>query len=346
MSAPLISVVMPVYNGERFVVEAVRSILAQTCRDFECIVVDDGSTDKTAELLAAEQAADARLVVHRQPSNMGFRTALNTGCALARGELVARMDADDVSLPTRLERQVGFLQANPTVGVVGSAVQLIDAQGVRGRVKSFPLTGGLVAWSMLFFNSLAHPSVMLRRRVLEAAGFYPAGCAGGTEDYALFLEISRTWRLANLDDVLLLYRVWGGNMTKTAWDVQERDAIRLILQFLATRFDVVLTADEATALRGLSRDQYPGDPREAARLGSLIERLVPVYVEHFSADAADAQAIRHDAGIRLWLLSALALRRGSPASLSLAAKAFATSPSSLGSFVAKAARRLTERSRR
>ena len=109
MSAPLVSVVMPVYNGEAFIVDAVRSILAQTLRDFELIVVDDGSTDKTAELLAAERSADARLVVHTQPSNMGFRTALNTGCALARGAFVACMDADDVSLSDRLERQVAFL---------------------------------------------------------------------------------------------------------------------------------------------------------------------------------------------------------------------------------------------
>src|SRR5690349_19913154 len=109
---PLVSVVIPVYNGERFVVEAVLSILAQTFRDLECIVVDDGSTDRTPELLAIEQTGDPRLVVHRQPTNMGFRAALNTGCALARGELVARMDADDVSLPNRLERQVQFLRAH------------------------------------------------------------------------------------------------------------------------------------------------------------------------------------------------------------------------------------------
>src|SRR5262245_39958720 len=118
MSAPLVSVVMPAYNGERFVVEAVRSILAQTFRDFELIVVDDGSTDRTAELVAAEQSRDPRVVVHRQPSNQGFRIALNAGCALARGELIARMDADDVSLPERFERQVAFLRAHPEVGVV------------------------------------------------------------------------------------------------------------------------------------------------------------------------------------------------------------------------------------
>ena len=341
MTAPLVSAVMPVYNGERFVVEAVRSILAQTLGDFECVVVDDGSTDRTAKLLEAEQALDSRLVVHRQPSNLGFRTALNTGCALARGEFIARMDADDISEPTRFERQVAFLRAHPEVGVVGSAMQFIDDRGVRGRVKSYPAGGGLAAWSMLFFNSLGHPSVMMRRALLQAAGWYPAGCAGGTEDYAIFLDLSWKSRVANLPEVLLLYRVWGGNMTHTKWEAQEGDAVRLLRAFAASSLGIDLTPDDAFAMRGLARDQYPTDARAAARLGSLIEKLLPHYVDLFRDSPHDVREIRTDAGIRLWLLSALALRRASPQSLSLAAKAFTTSPMSLGAFVAKVAGRLT-----
>jgi len=343
MTAPLVSAVMPVYNGERFVLEAVRSILAQTLRDFECIVVDDGSTDGTAKLLEAEQARDPRLVVHRQPSNTGFRTALNTGCMLARGELIARMDADDISVPTRFERQVAFLNAHPEVGVVGSAMQIIDDHGARGAVKSYPAGSGLAAWSMLFFNSLGHPSVMVRRALLEAAGWYPEGCAGGTEDYAIFLDLSWTSRIANLPDVLLLYRVWGGNMTQTKWEAQESDAVRLLRTFVAGSLGIELTPDDARAMRGLARDQYPGHAATAGRLGSLIEQLLPHYVARFRDSPREVHEIRTDAGIRLWLLSAVALRRVSPQSVSLAAKAFTTSPTSLGAFIAKVGRRLTER---
>ncbi len=334
---------MPVYNGERFVVEAVRSILAQTFGDFECVVVDDGSTDRTAKLLAAEQARDSRLVVHRQPSNLGFRTALNIGCTLARGELIARMDADDISEPTRFERQVAYLQTHPDVGVVGSAVQFIDDRSVRGRVKRYPPGSGLAAWSMLFFNSLGHPSVMIRRGLLEAAGWYPAGCVGGTEDYAIFLELSWKSRVANLPEVLLLYRVWGGNMTHTKWEAQEGDAVRLLRAFARSSLGIDLTANDAIAMRGLARDQYPTDAQASARLGSLIEQLLPHYVDKFRDSPRDVREIRTDAGIRLWLLSALALRHASPQSLSLAAKAFTTSPMSLGAFVAKIGARLTQR---
>src|SRR5262249_47638860 len=119
---PRVSVVMPVYNGERFVLEAVQSILAQTYRDFELIVVDDGSTDGTAGLLGRAQSADPRMIVHRQRGNMGFKAALDAGFGRAKGEFIARLDADDVSLPERLERQVAFLDGRADVGAVGSAV--------------------------------------------------------------------------------------------------------------------------------------------------------------------------------------------------------------------------------
>jgi len=338
-----VSVVMPVYNGERFVGEAIESILGQTYRDLELIVIDDGSSDRTPDVIAHYARRDARVIAKHHPVNRGFAEALNTGCREARGTFIARMDADDVSLPQRFERQIAYLRAHPDVGAVGSAMQIIDDRGVRGRVKSYPLGSGQAAWSMLFFNSLAHPSVMMRRTLLEAAGWYPAGCVGGTEDYAVFLGLSWESRIANLPEVLLLYRVWGGNMTQTKWDAQEGDAVRLLRAFARSSLGIELTADDAIAMRGLARNHYPRDARAAARLGSLIEQLVPRYVDRFDDSPFDVREIRTDAGVRLWLLSALALRRASPQSLSLAAKAFTTSPTSLGAFVAKVGKRLNER---
>src|SRR5947207_2799562 len=179
--APVISVVMPVYNGERFVGEAVESILAQTYGDFELLIVDDGSTDRTAEILSAFAERDPRVIVQTHATNAGFRDALNDGCRAARGTFVARMDADDVSLPHRFAAQIQALAQDPRIGVIGSCVQLIDERGKPARIRPVPIQPALVAWSMLFFNSLVHPAVMMRRDVLEAAGYYPSGCAGGTE---------------------------------------------------------------------------------------------------------------------------------------------------------------------
>ena len=334
---------MPVFNGERFLGEAIDSILGQSFRDFECIVVDDGSTDRTPDLLAATQARDPRVVVHRQRGNTGFRSALNAGCALARGEFIARMDADDVSLPTRLDRQIAFLRTYPRVGAVGSAVQLIDERGTRGRVKTYPSGSGLAAWSMLFFNSLAHPTVTMRRAVLESIGFFPAGCAGGTEDYAVFLDFSRKSRLANLSEVLLWYRVWGGSMTHVKWEVQERDAVRLLQEFLREVFGFELTVEMALSLRGLSRNQYPSQPRDMERIGAMIERLVPLYVSRFADNRLDVRAIRKDASVRLWLLSALAARRSPLQAMSMARRALSLSPLAFAEFLLKVTRRLARR---
>lgn len=342
-TAPAVSVVMPVYNGERFVAEAIGSVLAQTFRDFECIVVDDGSRDGTARLLAEATAKDPRVRVLSHQQNVGFRRALNSGCDIARGEFVARLDADDVCLPQRFERQVAYLKAHPDVAVVGSWVQLVDDRGVRGRVQRYPTQPAMVSWSMLFFNSLAHPSVMIRRSALQAAGGFPDGCEGGTEDYALFLQLSRTTRLANLSEVLLLYRMWPGSMSKTSWERQERDAVRLLRDHADRHLGIALSPDEASALRGLSRDAWPASAAEGEALARLVNRLARVCAPRLPA--SEGGLILNDAGIRTWLLAAVAARRAAVApSLRMAAMAFRTSPSSLPAFLAKVARRISPRS--
>ena len=256
-SVPRVSVVMPIFNEGLLAGESIESVLSQTFTDFEFIIVDDGSTDGTPEILATCAARDARVRVRRLPRNVSFREALNEGCRLARGEFIARLDGDDVCLPNRLAYQVAYLDAHPEVGVVGSAVQLVDKDGVRGRVKRFPDEPSLVAWSMFFFNSVAHPAVMMRREMLDRVGFYPSECAGGTEDYALFTALSRITRLANLSDVLLLHRTWSEIMTHPSWEAQERDACRIASETATACCGVQIPRDHASLLRGLSRDPVP-----------------------------------------------------------------------------------------
>src|SRR5262245_40553428 len=147
---PIVSVVMPVFNGERYLVEAANSIFRQTHPDFEFIIVDDGSTDGTADLLADLRRQDDRVKVITQPHNLGVAAALNAGCQAARGIFVARMDADDVSLPDRFMEQTSFLNRRPDIALVGGAVQLIDQNGRLGRLKSYPTDSALVAWSLNF----------------------------------------------------------------------------------------------------------------------------------------------------------------------------------------------------
>lgn len=204
-SAPAVSVVMSVYNGERFLREAAESVLGQTFQDFEFIIVDDGSTDTSPLTLDAYAKRDQRLRTLRQ-ENRGLVEALNLGCSLARGKYIARMDADDIALRERLMRQVDFMEKHPDVGVVGSAIEVINGGGDSVAVHRYPTNHGEITRGLRKGDCpLVHPTVLIRRQVLDAVGGYRKAMVDA-EDYDLWLRIAARSQLANLDAVLLKYR--------------------------------------------------------------------------------------------------------------------------------------------
>lgn len=205
-SAPALSVVMPVHNGEDHVMGAVMSILRQSLRDLELLVVDDHSTDATANLLTQLEDPRIRLVPNEGPK--GFSHALNLGIERAKGTYIARMDADDKALPSRLRLQLNFLEQHPDISFVGSGVALNDPEkGLRQDPSFRPASPGHLRWALLFYCALAHPTIVGRRSAFEMLGgydprFFPA------EDYDLWVRaLEVDLRLANLPDVLLHYRV-------------------------------------------------------------------------------------------------------------------------------------------
>jgi len=201
---PRVSVVVPVYNAEAFLAAAINSILTQTFRDFELIAIDDGATDASTDILDRLAQQDDRMIVVHQ-ANGGIVAALNRGLALARGELVARMDADDVACPERLALQTAFLDAHPDVAVVGSAITLIDAQGGTIRDVHYPENPLAAAAFLATGSPLAHPAAMMRRAAVLAVGAYRPAFEYA-EDYDLWLRMAERHSLANLPDRLLLYR--------------------------------------------------------------------------------------------------------------------------------------------
>lgn len=208
-SAPRVSVVMPMYQAERYVAEAVESILAQTFADFELLVFDDGSRDRSREIVHELAAADPRIRLFEE-SHAGYVTWLNRGLELARGELVARMDADDVALPERFERQVRFLDAHPEVVALGTHALCVDSDGDAIEPTAKPLDHEEIDRRHLApgcgGSMITHPTVMLRRRAaLEAGGYRPEAVL--VDDLELFLRLAERGRLANLPDVLLHYRI-------------------------------------------------------------------------------------------------------------------------------------------
>lgn len=197
---------MPLYNARQYVAETVGSVLGQTFTDFEFIVIDDGSTDGSAAEVERAAGGDPRLRLVRQ-ANAGVSAASNRGTELARGEFIARVDADDVCLPPRLEKQVAFLRANPDHVAVGSRVLFIDAEGD----ELFEMPGILLTHEEIDRGLLAvewtilQPAVMIRAEAMRRVGGYRTDLHIH-EDHDLFLKLAEIGKLANLPEVLFKYR--------------------------------------------------------------------------------------------------------------------------------------------
>jgi hypothetical protein len=205
MATPMVSVVMSVFNGERFLREAVESILQQSLREFEFIIIDDGSTDHSAPILDSYQTDDTRVKVYRK-EHSGLIESLNQGCWLTQSNYIARMDADDIASKDRLKRQVAFMDAHPEIGVLGGAVEWIDATGNSLGTYRYPAEDRQIKATLLEGCALWHPTVVLRREAFVLAGGYRSVVVDA-EDYDLWLRIADHFQLANLEAVVLKYRI-------------------------------------------------------------------------------------------------------------------------------------------
>lgn len=242
MRAPRVSVLMPVYNAERYLAQAVKSILDQTFTDFELLIIDDGSTDGSRAILEHYAARDPRIRLVSRP-NTGYVVALNEMIAMARGEFLARMDADDVARPDRLEHQVAFLSEHPEVVCVGGWIQLIDAASRRLTCQQTPTDdASLQDLALQGGMPMGHPTLMYRRRDVEAIGgyrpeFMPA------EDVDLILRIGERGQLAALPRVVIDYRLHNQSISE---------------QRVHQQSNLARTAsDEACDRRGLERRYKP-----------------------------------------------------------------------------------------
>jgi len=221
---------MPVHNGMPYLPQAVESILGQTLRDFEFVIVDDASTDDTAAYLAGLHDDRVR-VIHNQ-ENLGVASSLNKAIGAARGEYLARQDADDVSLPRRLEAQLSYLDRHPEIAVLGTPATYIDGSGNAVGIWTVPSAGIDIKWRLLFDNChcIIHTSAMIRASALRACDGYPqdAGCSLA-EDYALWCRIGRGHGLANLEERLVNFRSHGASVSDRRQDEQREQVRRIAL---------------------------------------------------------------------------------------------------------------------
>src|SRR5262249_2828374 len=224
--SPRVSVLMAVHNGERNLRETIESILNQTFKDFEFLIVNNGSTDKSRELILSYEDSRIRLIDTKH--NIGQTKSLNRGLEMAKGQFIARQDADDISESERLAKQVTFMEMHPDVALLGTWYKKIDANGNEIGHRALPCGDIDIRWGLLFSCPFVHSSVMLRKDiVLERIGFYNEALSY-SQDYDLWYRIAQRLSIANLPEHLVRFRIWASSMTSTYGDrVQEGHRIRV-----------------------------------------------------------------------------------------------------------------------
>ena len=219
---PRISVLMPVYNAERYVAEAIESILKQTFSDFEFIIIDDGSTDNSNQILQYYASQDQRIRLFSR-ENRGLVSTLNEMIGMARGPLLARMDADDISYPDRFAKQVEFLETHQGVACLSGSFELIDGKG-RLLTRLFLPEGDdeIQKMNLAGHTSLCHPCAMIRSKAVIDVGCYDPAYPYA-EDLDLWLRLGEVGSLANLQDCILKYRLHNISVSESRGEEQQRD---------------------------------------------------------------------------------------------------------------------------
>jgi glycosyltransferase involved in cell wall biosynthesis len=320
MSGALVSVVMSVYNGGEYLPAAVESVLGQTYRALELVAIDDGSTDGSGPVLDGYASRDARVrVVHQE--NRGLIASLNRGVGEARGALVARMDADDVSLPDRIEKQVAAFSADSALVFVASDMERINADGSHRSFARVSANGSLAKWLLLFYNSFGgNGHAMFRRADVFVSGGYDVSDEHA-EDYGLLCRLAARGKMAIVHEVLYQYRFHGESVSRQFRSIQMATTEEIARRHL----DRIAVSLEDTTLQHVQRfwlagraQRYTFPPVGVARqvdaaLRSILEASVRTTEISGLSETAAVQAKRAVADRYVRWASSLSLRRDVPA---------------------------------
>lgn len=287
---PEVTVLMPVYNAEEYLCASIDSILAQSYADFEFLILNDGSTDASLDVIRSY--ADSRIRVVNNARNLGLARTLNEGLRLASGELIARQDQDDISHPRRLEQQRVFLAGHPDVALLGTRAWVIDQEGryrglcvtnQRGQYRGladYPCSGEGIRWELLFDNCFIHSSVMFRKNVIrDELGGYDAALSF-CHDYDLWSRVALRHRVANVPQRLVAYRIHSDSMTAVGiQDVVTDENRRVIKRNLDVLFGERSFSDEEASL--IARFRLGFDDAALNAFLMLFARLIERYRQRF-----------------------------------------------------------------
>jgi glycosyltransferase involved in cell wall biosynthesis len=292
---PKITVLMTVYNGELHLREAIESILGQSFDDYEFLIIDDGCTDGSGEIIRSYNDSRIRLIDNE--GNFGQTRSLNHGLRLAKGEFIARQDADDISEPDRLARQVAFMERHRELALLGTAYTEIDFHGTPIGCKLLPSDCMNIRWSLLFFCPFVHSSVMLRRSSISGVMASYDEAYSYAQDYELWSRIAFRLPVANLTESLVRYRITSSSMTATYGSIvdEEIDRIRLanIGRFLGCSEDKNELRSDIRDMTSLFINPWMYErPERAIHSAKMMLRLHQAFCRYYNVGLADSRIQR------------------------------------------------------
>lgn len=295
---PSISVILPVFNGAFYLNEAISSILQQSYQDFELIIINDGSTDDSGSIIEKYLTHDRRIRYFEKKVNSGLIDSLNFGISHAKGEYIARMDADDISLSNRLAFQKKFLDDHQQMGVIGSNVHFINSSGKRIsnfiNNRTLPKTAQQISWTMCFTNCLIHPTVMFRRELIEREGGYSLSSLHA-EDYDLWTRLLKVTHFYNLPQKLLLLRKHDKNVTVVHFDTTVSNSRRISSDYISS----ILNLHTSDELVNLLWSAFPLNEQESSLLVGLFQDLYSKFIELYLISTEDKNYIEKDIAHRI-----------------------------------------------
>ena len=264
---PLVSIIMSVYNEERYIQESLDSVLSQTLDNFELIIIDDCSTDKTTEMI--EGYHDSRIRLYRNKKNQGLTKNLNNALRYCRGEYIARMDGDDICLPQRLEKQVQYMEEHQEKMLIGCRTQTFGEQNLVSRL---PDHSEQLRIMLLLRPVLAHPSFMMRRRLVTEFGFHYDESFRSAQDYDFAQRVSERFAIGIVPEVLLRYRTHKKQVSSKASGEQYQNADRVRYRQLQA-LNVELDKELKTAYSAWAREERTGDIKLLLDASRVIEKI-------------------------------------------------------------------------
>lgn len=271
---PEISVIMPVYNAGKFLAAAIESVLKQNYTDFEFIILDDASTDNSLEIIS--KVCDPRIVLIANEENLGVARSLNKGIELARGRYIARMDADDISMPNRLARQVRFMQDHPEIGISGGWVQMFgNGPPSIARVPSDPEE---IAAYMLFETPMWHVTVIMRRDLIIRHKLRYNPKFSRSEDYDLWTRAIVHFPLANLNEILVRVREHGGSATRANWDEMTKQT-EIILGRLLEQSGFSVSVEDIAFHHRVGRGYRMNSKKEIEKAEKWLQNLIELNLQ-------------------------------------------------------------------